>query len=71
MTTTLYWTMKNGRQINIDDMSEEHLRNTLKMIVRSSQQKTSSPTPKTIGNIESNFMEDQFKEWEDDEFYEN
>jgi hypothetical protein len=30
----LYWTMKNGKKIDIDQMSENHLRNTLKMIVR-------------------------------------
>lgn len=29
-----YWTMKNGERIYIDDMTEEHLRNTLKMIIR-------------------------------------
>lgn len=30
-----YWTMKNGQKINIDDMDINHLRNSLKMIVRS------------------------------------
>jgi hypothetical protein len=30
----VYWTMKNGKHIDIDEMSIEHLRNTLKMIVR-------------------------------------
>ena len=30
----LYWTMKNGTKVDIDQMSENHLRNTLKMIVR-------------------------------------
>ena len=29
-----YWTMKNGDKIDIDLMSENHLRNTLKMIAR-------------------------------------
>ena len=32
----LYWTMKNGGKIDIDQMTESHLRNTLKMIVRNS-----------------------------------
>ncbi len=36
----LYWTMKNGQQIDIDEMSESHLRNTLKMLVRNTQAKT-------------------------------
>lgn len=30
---TTYWTTKNGNKINIDDMSIEHLRNALKIIV--------------------------------------
>lgn len=29
-----YWTMKNGQQIDVDLMDENHLRNTLKMILR-------------------------------------
>lgn len=30
----IYWTTKTGEKINIDDMSVNHLRNTLKMIIR-------------------------------------
>lgn len=33
----IYWTTKNGSQIDIDEMSIEHLRNTLKMIVKQNQ----------------------------------
>lgn len=29
-----YWTMKNGQKIDVDLMNENHLRNTLKMILR-------------------------------------
>jgi len=29
-----YWKMKNGQKIDIDLMDENHLRNTLKMILR-------------------------------------
>jgi hypothetical protein len=29
-----YWTMKDGSKINVDDMTEEHLRNVLKLIIR-------------------------------------
>tara|TARA_R110000824_G_scaffold395512_1_gene596214 strand:+ start:157 stop:369 length:213 start_codon:yes stop_codon:yes gene_type:complete len=35
-----YWTMKNGEKIDIDQMTEIHLRNTLKMIVREFNKKT-------------------------------
>jgi len=29
-----YWTMKDGKKIDVDDMTESHLRNVLKMILR-------------------------------------
>lgn len=29
-----YWTMRDGTKIDVDDMSEEHLRNVLKLILR-------------------------------------
>lgn len=32
--TKVYWTMHNGEKIDIDKMDTNHLRNTLKMIVR-------------------------------------
>lgn len=64
----LYWTMKNGQQIDIDEMSESHLRNTLKMIVRNSQVKP-KVTKTRIGNIEANFAEELYKEYEEEEFY--
>lgn len=31
----IYWTTKNGTKINVDEMSIGHLRNTLKMIIKS------------------------------------
>ena len=34
---TEYWTQKDGTKISVDDMSVEHLRNTLKMIIRRSR----------------------------------
>ena len=30
----VYWTMKDGKKISVDDMDITHLRNSLKMIVR-------------------------------------
>jgi hypothetical protein len=35
----VYWTMKNGQHIDVDDMTESHLRNTLKMIIRKSNKR--------------------------------
>ncbi len=34
MKETIYWTTKDGKKIDIDEMSVEHLINVLKMIVR-------------------------------------
>lgn len=34
----VYWTMKNGEKIDIDEMDINHLRNTLKMIVRRAEE---------------------------------
>ena len=31
---TVYWRMKDGRLISVDDMDVQHLRNTLKMIIK-------------------------------------
>ena len=36
---TIYWTMKNGQKINVDDMDENHLRNTLKLIIKKAKAK--------------------------------
>lgn len=60
------WKMRNGQQIDVDQMSETHLRNALKMIIRNSQRKIKPQ--KTIGNIESNFFEEQNNEYIEDEF---
>ena len=45
---TIYWTMKNGQKIDIDAMDINHLRNTLKMVVRNKVrvQANTSITPK-------------------------
>ena len=32
-----FWTMKNGNKINVDDMTEDHLRNVLKLIIRNKE----------------------------------
>lgn len=58
-----YWTTKDGTSIDVDDMSMNHLRNVLKMILRNIESAKSKPKP--LGNIESRFLEDQYKEWEE------
>ena len=64
---TYYWKMRNGQLIDIDQMSEHHLRNTLKMIVRNSQQKP-NVVKSRLGNIEENFFEELYKEYEENEY---
>ena len=34
MNEPVYWTMKDGQKINVDDMDIGHLRNTLKLLIR-------------------------------------
>ena len=34
-----YWKMKDGKKINVDDMTESHLRNVLKMILRNQEER--------------------------------
>jgi hypothetical protein len=42
---TVYWTMRNGQKIDVDTMDTQHLRNTLKMVIRAKRTQ-SAPTPK-------------------------
>ena len=61
-----YWTTKDGTKIDIDEMSVDHLRNTLKMVLRNLD--TAKSKPKPMGNIESCFQEEEYKEWEDEHY---
>ena len=60
-----FWKMRDGQLIDVDQMSETHLRNSLKMMIRNSQCKVA--TKKPIGNIEANFFEAQNNEYLDEE----
>ena len=60
-----FWKMKDGQLIDVDQMSETHLRNSLKMMIRNSQRKVA--TRKPIGNIEANFFEAQNNEYLNEE----
>jgi hypothetical protein len=42
----VYWTMRNGQQIDVDLMDENHLRNTLKMIIKNSKKQVVKPVIK-------------------------
>lgn len=63
MKDKVYWTMKNGQQIDVDLMDENHLRNTLKMILRNSQKivaarKSRKPLFGLNGDIAQSFVDD-------------
>lgn len=38
----IYWTMKDGKKISVDDMDINHLRNTLKMLIKAKRAKTTA-----------------------------
>jgi len=42
MKEPVYWTTKSGTRINVDYMDENHLRNTLKMIIKANSVSSSS-----------------------------
>jgi len=63
-----YWTTKDGTKIDVDDMSTDHLRNVLKMILRNIDNAKSKPKPKPLGNIEARFQEEQYKQWEEEHY---
>ena len=60
-----YWKTRNGQLIDVDQMSETHLRNSLKMMIRNTQRKVE--TRKPLGNIEANFFEAENNEYLEDE----
>lgn len=35
----VYWKTKDDKRINVDDMTEEHLRNVLKLIIKRSKER--------------------------------
>jgi hypothetical protein len=70
---TVYWTMKNGQKIDVDTMDIQHLRNTLKMIIRNQVRVQSAPVKPKFeihGDIAQNFIEQMLEEEYYDEDYE-
>lgn len=70
----VYWTMRNGQKINVDDMDVNHLRNTLKMIIRNQERvqvsKPVKPKFELHGEIAQNFLEQMLEEdYSNDEWY--
>jgi hypothetical protein len=71
---TVYWTMRNGQKIDVDKMDIQHLRNTLKMIIRNQERvqvsKPMKPKFEIHGEIAQNFLEQMLEEdYSNDEWY--
>jgi len=72
---TVYWTMRNGQKISVDDMDEQHLRNTLKMILRNIEKAKSKVKSQAKFEIHGEIAQDiihqgMMNELLDDETYE-
>ena len=37
MSNKVYWKMRDGKLISVDDMTEEHAKNTLKLVLKNRQ----------------------------------
>jgi hypothetical protein len=49
--TKVYWTTKDGQQIDVDEMDVQHLRNVLKMLLRKQQQLQLAKTQSSIVDV--------------------
>lgn len=63
-----YWKQKNGKLISVDDMTEDHLKNVLKLIIRNSQliEKKKTTNEFTLNGEIAQMMNDMY---EDDDYY--
>ena len=67
----IYWKMRDGRLISIDDMDINHLRNVLKMIIKNIQ-KAQKLKPKVEfklnGDMANEFHKSHMSDEDDDRF---
>lgn len=68
MSTKVYWTTKDGNKIDIDQMSENHLRNALKMIVRNASKLSVKEEFQLAGDLAQDFNETYYED--ENSFYE-
>ena len=74
-----YWTTRDGRHIDVDDMDCQHLRNTLKIILSKQQRKEKKSKFTLHGDMANEFNnsfpseKDEFDDleemWNNGEFY--
>lgn len=64
----IYWKMRNGELISIDDMDINHLRNTLKMIIRNCKKAKTKVKFQLNGDMANEFHESYLSDEDDDRF---
>lgn len=70
----VYWKMRNGNLIDIDDMDIEHLRNTLKLVLRNRHTvikqmfKSKTNYIELHGDMANEFLESHLSDEDDDRF---
>jgi hypothetical protein len=63
-----YWMTKDGQKINVDDMDLNHLRNTLKMIIRNIEATEKKNKPKYKFELHGDIARDHIAQMEDQDY---
>jgi hypothetical protein len=63
-----YWMTKDGQKINVDDMDLNHLRNTLKMILRNIEAVENKPKPKYKFELRGDIAQYHVDQMENEEY---
>ena len=63
----IYWTTRSGAVINVDDMTDQHVRNAFKMLLRNRLAPSKSEPFQLNGDIAQSFNDSQ--DSEDDGYY--
>lgn len=67
-----YWTMRDGQKINVDDMDINHLRNTLKLIMRRANAKAEAiiaAKAKSRFRLRGDIAQDHVAQMEDADYF--
>ena len=67
----VYWKMKSGEIIDVDQMSISHLRNTLKMIIRNIEAVEKKEKSKFKFELHGEIAQDHLAQMEYEEYYNN
>jgi hypothetical protein len=65
---TIYWTMKNGQKIDVDTMDLQHLRNTLKMLIKAKKAQSTPKSFKMNGEIAQDHIDQGYLNEQEEEF---